>query len=150
MSTTESDCDVERVDLRPPPSPDDTSRFFWDAARRERLAVQRCGECGRLQYPPEVVCLSCQSDTLEPHEVSGKGAVYSFALVERAFHPGFVSHLPYVVALIELAEQSGLMIFANVVDCDAEALSVGDPVEVTFEHRGAATLPQFRPVGTPS
>jgi uncharacterized OB-fold protein len=149
MTATGSDRHVQRADLRPPPAPDNASRFFWDAARQEQLVVQCCAACRRMQYPPEVVCIFCQSDSLEPSQISGKGVIYSYAIVERAFHPGFVSQLPYVVALIELEEQAGLRIFANIVDCDAERLFVGEPVEVTFERRGAVTLPQFRPLGNP-
>lgn len=91
------------------------------------------------------MCLSCQSSSVEPAELSGRGTVYSFAVVERAFHPGFVQYLPYVVALVELVEQPGLRMFTNIVDCDPSELAVGDPVEVVFEHRAAAILPQFRP-----
>lgn len=144
MTATESNRDMGKFDLRPPPAPDDTSGFFWNAAREERLELQRCMACGRMQYPPEVVCIFCQSDALEPCEVSGQGVIYSFAVVERPFHPGFVSHVPYVVALIELAEQAGLWMYANVVGSDPQSISVGDAVEVMYEHREAASLPQFR------
>jgi hypothetical protein len=132
-------------DLRPAPQPDDTTKFFWDAAANGRLVLQRCASCHRLQYPPDVVCTYCQSDQLDHAELSGRGTLYSFAVVDRAFHPGFVSCLPYVVALIELAEQADLKILTNVVEADPESLSVGMPMEVRFESRGDVTLPQFRP-----
>ena len=132
-------------DPRPAPQPDETTRFFWDAAGDGRLVLQRCASCHLLQYPPDVVCTYCQSDQLDHAELSGRGTLYSFAVVDRAFHPGFVSWLPYVVALVELAEQPGLTILTNVVEADPESLSVGMPMEVRFERRGEVTLPQFRP-----
>jgi uncharacterized OB-fold protein len=132
-------------DLRPPPQPDPTTSFFWDAAKQGRLVIQRCPSCGYLQHPPDVVCTECQCEVLEQAEVSGHGRLYSYAVAERAFHPGFVSHLPYVVALVELEEQAGLRLLANIVDAGTDDLEVGMPLEVVFEKRGDISLPQFRP-----
>jgi len=133
-------------DSRPVPLRDETTSFFWDAAARCRLVVQRCRSCRLMQYPPDVVCNHCQGDDLDHREVSGRGVLYSFAIVERAFHPGFVSHVPYVVALVELDEQAGLRMLTNLVEADPESLTIDMPLEVHFESRGPVTLPQFRPV----
>jgi uncharacterized OB-fold protein len=135
-------------DLRPPPQPDATTSFFWDAASKGRLMLQRCSACGYLQHPPDVVCTECQRDELDHVEVSGRGHLYSFAVAERAFHPGFVAHLPYVVALVELVEQPGLRLLTNIVETDPDLLRIGMPLEVVFEKRGDIGLPQFRPTRT--
>jgi uncharacterized OB-fold protein len=134
-------------DPRPRPAPDDTSTPFWDGAREGRLVIQRCAACERYQYPPDVACIHCQSTELEPTEVSGRGVLWSFAVVERAFHAGFVEAVPYVVALVELDEQPGLRLLTNVVDASPDELDVGMAVRVTFEERGDVALPQFRPLG---
>ena len=134
-------------DTRPVPLPDETTGFFWDAAAQGHLVVQLCRSCGRLQYPPDVVCTECQGDDLGHKQLSGRGVLYSFAIVDRAFHSGFVPYLPYVVALVELEEQPGLRMLTNVVDTDPGTLSIGMPLEVRFERRGEVTLPQFRPAG---
>ena len=133
-------------DLRPPPQPDSTTKFFWDAAADHLLVLQRCSACGYREYPPEVVCTECQREDFEYEALSGRGTLFSFAVVERAFHPGFVAHLPYVVAMVELVEQPGLRLLTNVVDADPAMLEVGMELEVVFEEREHATLPQFRPV----
>jgi uncharacterized OB-fold protein len=134
-------------DPRPRPAADDTSAFFWDGAREGRLLIQRCASCQQFQYPPDVACVHCQSTDLVPTEVSGRGALYSYAVVDRAFHAGFVDAVPYVVALVELDEQPGLRMLTNVVDASADSLSVGQALAVTFEARGDVVLPQFRPAG---
>lgn len=134
------------VDDRPPPQPDDTTRFFWDGASRGELLVQRCAACGSLQYPPEVVCTTCQSEKLESARLTGRGTLYSFAVVHRAFHPSFAPHVPYVVAVVELEEQPGLRLLTNIVETDPDHLAVGIAVETVFEKRGDLTMPQFRPV----
>jgi uncharacterized OB-fold protein len=134
-------------DQRPRPLPDDTSAPFWEGAREGRLVVQRCAACERFQYPPDVACVHCQSTDLVPTEVSGRGVLWSFAVVDRAFHAGFVEAVPYVVALVELDEQAGLRLVTNIVDGSHDELEVGMAVRVTFEERGDVALPQFRPVG---
>lgn len=138
---------MTKADPRPLPLPDDVSRFFWDGAREGRLLVQRCQRCSKLQYPPDVVCVHCQSEDLAPTEVTGRGQLWSYTVVERLFHAGFADSLPYVVALIELEEQEGLRLLTNVVDASPGELRVGLPVEVTFEDHGEVVLPQFRPAG---
>lgn len=136
------------TDRRPRPQPDELTQFYWDAASDHRLALQRCKACGRLQFPPEVVCIHCQSAHFEHADTSGRGTIFSFTIVDRALHVGFADSLPYIVALVELVDQPGLRIVANVVDAEPGQIAVGDPVEVTFEQRGDVTLPQFRLAGS--
>ncbi|OHV33206.1 MULTISPECIES: Zn-ribbon domain-containing OB-fold protein [Pseudofrankia] len=130
---------------RPVPRPDEISRFFWEGAAAGRLVLQRCVACRKLQYPPDVCCLRCQSEKLEHTDVSGRGFLYSYAVVARPLHTGFVGAVPYVVALVELVEQAGLRLVANLVDVPESApLTCGLPVEVVFEWRLTVSLPQFR------
>jgi len=135
----------EVVDLRPPPQPDEITRFYWEAAAEGRLVLQRCEACSRFQYPPELVCTYCQHEGFEPTEVSGQATLYSFAIVERAFHAGFVNQVPYVLAMVELAEQPGLRMLTNILDADPEELAIGMELELCFDAIGEQQLPQFRP-----
>jgi len=128
----------------PVPEPDETTRFYWDGAADGRLLAQRCRSCEAFQFPPDVSCVHCQSGDLDHAELSGRGTVYTYALVERPLHAGFVDAVPYVVALVELEEQPGLRLMANIIDGPQAPLSCGTPVEVTYERRGDVTLPQFR------
>jgi uncharacterized OB-fold protein len=128
----------------PIPVPDTVSAFYWEAAGRGELAALRCSSCGLLHHPPDVACPHCGGTGLEPEALSGRGTVYASAVARQAFDTSFVDELPYVVALIELAEQPGLRVLANVIDVAPEAVAVGTPVEVAFERRGDVALPQFR------
>lgn len=139
------------TDPRPVPAPDDVSGFFWEAAAEHRLVLQRCRSCRRVQYPPEICCVHCHSDDFDLAELTGTGVLYSYAVVDRALHAGFVDKIPYVVAFVELDEQPGLRVLTNLVDVPpGTELACGMPVEVTFEERGAVTLPQFRLAGVAS
>ena len=139
------------MDQRPRPAPDATTAFYWEAASRGKLVLQRCRACGKLQFPPDVCCVHCQAEEFDHAETSGRGSIFSFAIVDRPLHAGFVDALPYVVALVELDDQPGLRILTNIIDVPAGAgLVCGMPVEVTFEERGGTVLPQFRPAAARS
>lgn len=139
------------TDQRPRPEPDSTTRFHWDAAATRRLVLQRCRSCQKLQYPPDVCCVHCQAEEFDHVEVTGRGTIYSYAIVDRPLHAGFADALPYVVGLVELADQPGLRMITNIVGVPpGTPLSCGMAVEVEFEQRGAVTLPQFRLVHTGS
>ena len=141
---TETETRLQR-DPRPLPAPDDVSGFYWDAAAEHKLVLQRCRSCTKLQYPPEVCCGHCQAMEFDLDETSGRGVIYSLTRVERPLHAGFVDAVPYVVVFVELDDQPGLRILANLLgETDGTALACGLPVEVVFEERDAITLPQFR------
>jgi uncharacterized protein len=128
------------------PIADETTAFYWDAAREGRLEVQRCAACSRWHFPPVIACPACQSEQLVPTPVSGRGVVYSFTRVEQPLGPvGEGPATPFTLALIELPEQAGLRLLTNIVQTEAETVRVGMPVEVVFESYEGGVLPQFRP-----
>jgi uncharacterized protein len=125
------------------PEPDEVTDFYWAAASRGQLMLGACLPHGHLNFPPDVSCAICGSRQLSPRAVSGRGIVYSFTVVRQPFDAAFTDDLPYVIALVELPEQAGLRMLANIVDVDPDDISVGDSVHVTFESRGDQVLPQF-------
>jgi uncharacterized OB-fold protein len=115
---------------------------FWDAARRHELVVQRCSGCGAHRFPARDICSRCLSREATWERVSGRGTVFSFAVMHQAYHPAFP--VPYAVVVVELEE--GARMLTNVVGCPLDEIAIGMPVEVTFEDLTAeVTLPKFRP-----
>jgi uncharacterized OB-fold protein len=130
----------------PLPLPDGLTRFFWEGVEKERLMILRCRDCGHFVHYPRPICNRCQSTTLSPEQVSGRGTLYSYSVVLQAFHPYFVDKIPYVLAVVELAEEPGLRLTTNMVDTPESELAVGMPVEVTFvKVTDRLVLPMFRP-----
>ena len=113
------------------PQPTPLSAPYWQAAREGRLVVQRCAACGHAQFYPRSLCTRCASERLAFSECSGRGRVRSFTVIRRAVSAAYEPELPYVVALIELAEGPTLM--SNVVGCAPEALRIGAAVRVRFD-----------------
>ena len=77
-------------------------------------------------------------------DARGTGTVYTFSVVHRNDLPPFNERVPYVAAIVELDEGPRMM--TNVVDCDADDVAAGMPVEVTFRTIDEETaIPVFRP-----
>ncbi|MBI3743920.1 MAG: Zn-ribbon domain-containing OB-fold protein [Chloroflexi bacterium] len=132
---------------KPLPAPDASTKFYWESAKRHKLAILRCKQCSTFIHPPRPMCRTCQSSDLAPFEVSGRGKVYTFTKTHYIYHPAFQPKVPYVVALVELDDDPSVRIVSNIVDCPADEVRIGMPVEVTFEDISPeVSLPQFRPV----
>ena len=104
---------------------------FWQGCRESRLLLQRCEACGRHQFYPRVLCTACGGARLGWAEASGRGRIKSYTVIRRAVSAAYEPEVPYVVALIELAEGPTLM--SNVVDAAPEAVRIGAPVRVRFD-----------------
>jgi len=136
---------LDAASAPPLPDPGPLTQFFWDGCKEHRLLILRCRQCGHYVHYPRPICDRCQSTELGPEQVSGRGTVYSYTVVMQAFHPYFVDRIPYVLAVVELAEEPGLKLTTNIVDCPEEDLKVGLPVEVAFtEVAEGLVLPLFR------
>jgi len=127
---------------RPVPVPDSASLPFWEAAKQKRLVVQHCDACGRDQYPPDPICRHCQSSRLSFAAASGRASIYSYAVYTKSFMAGFEA--PYVLALVDLEDHPDVRMMTNIVSTPLNSITVGMPVEVTFESRGEWVVPLFR------
>lgn len=129
---------------KPLPRPTPASEPFWQAAKRHELHLQRCGSCGAYLFYPREVCAECLSSELSWVQVSGQGTVYSYTIAQAPTHPAFADDVPYIVAIVELAE--GPRITTNIVDCELGAVHVGMPVVATYDDvTPEMTLVKFRP-----
>lgn len=115
---------------RPAPVPEPEAAEYWKAAHDGRLVVQRCDDCGHHQLYPRALCLAC-GGAVSWVDASGRGVVYSYTVIRQNYVRPFRDWIPYVVALVDLAEGPRLM--TNIVGCDPEAVSVGMAVQARFE-----------------
>jgi uncharacterized OB-fold protein len=132
----------------PEPQPDADSAPFWAAARDHRLVVQRCDDCSTYRFPPRPVCDQCCSTKATFQQVSGRGRVLSWVVTYQKFHPAFADLVPYVVLLVGLVEQAGLLMYGNLRP-ESSPVTAGMEVQARFEQiSDAYTLVQWEPVLT--
>ncbi|MFQ5514961.1 MAG: Zn-ribbon domain-containing OB-fold protein [Myxococcota bacterium] len=138
------------------PLPDtewERTREFWRAAARGELVLPHCAACRRIAWYPPERCPACGHPTLEWKPVSGRGSVYSWAVVRHAFLPAFREQIPYVTGLVSLDEDPSVRLVTRFVECNPETLVPELAVEAVFrplvfpgvERRIVAPL--FKPTG---
>jgi uncharacterized protein len=121
----------------PAPNVSVETKAFWDAACEKRFVLPTCTACGRAHWYPRAICPFCGSDKVAWRNASGQGAIYTFSVMRR-------SKEPYVIAYVTLPEGPTMM--TNIVDCDFDALRIGQPVSVVFwDSEGGPPVPMFRP-----
>jgi uncharacterized OB-fold protein len=117
---------------------------WWEAAAAHRLVVQRCAACALPRHPPGPACPACHAVEFDWIESAGRGTVYTFTVVHRAFVPSLAGRVPYVVAVIALDDVAGVRLVSNVVDVDPAAVRIGMPVAVVWEDVApGVALPRF-------
>ncbi len=133
---------------KPLPLADEQTRGFWDGCKQHELRLLCCEDCDTYIHQPAAMCHACNSMRLGWKPVSGEGEVYSWVVVHHAPAPGFQEETPYVIAWIELVEQTGLRILSNIVECPAAKVQAGLPVRVVFRDvTDEVSLPLFIPAG---
>jgi uncharacterized OB-fold protein len=130
--------------MKPIPVPDALTEPYWRATAAGELHLQRCVRCRVWQHPPAITCRACRGDDLRFEKTDGRGTVYSFCETNRAYVSAFASEVPYYVALVELEEQPGLRVLANLLTDPQREVTIGTCVEVSIERRGSTGIPQFR------
>lgn len=115
---------------------------FWQGGENGLLNICHCGSCQHFFHPPAPVCPQCMSSEVGPRAVSGRGTVASFTVNHQAWVPDLP--VPYVVAIVELAEQPGLRFVSNIVGVTPDEVHIDMPVRVTFEQVEDVWLPLFK------
>lgn len=129
---------------KPIPVPDEISAPFFDGARDGRLMLQYCSGCDGWSFPVRERCPHCFAGSLQWRAASGRGTLYTFAIMHQVMNPGFAGSVPYNVSQIDLDE--GVRMISNVVGVANDALKIGMPVEVFFDDVGDnVRVPKFRP-----
>ncbi|WP_431232078.1 Zn-ribbon domain-containing OB-fold protein [Mycolicibacterium psychrotolerans] len=142
----------QRPGLRLAPSPTPESEAFWTGGRDGNLLISRCHGCGHFFHPPGPACWRCRSTDVAPEKVSGRATVAAFSVDRQPWIPGFEP--PYIVAIVEIAEDPAVRLTTNVVDVEPADMCIGLEVEVFFEDWTALSggedtrvwIPLFRPI----
>ncbi len=121
---------------------------FWEGCRKRELRVPRCLACAKLVWYPQLTCNRCGSGDLLWTLVSGRGRLFTWVKVHRAFLPGFESRTPFVTALVELEEDPGVRMASMLDNPSSVPLRIGLSVEVAFDRVSPElVLPRFRVLG---
>jgi len=117
------------------------SRPFWTSGGSGKLRLWREQRSGRWLHP--FAPLPTDTSGLVEEATSGKATLYTYTVDEHQYHPEVKP--PYIIALVELYEQSDLRLPTNIINCSIADLAIGMPMKVTFDQRGDVYYPLFEP-----
>jgi uncharacterized protein len=110
---------------------------FWQAAGEGTLLLKRSKDEGLVHWYPRALCPYNFGET-EWFRAVGTGVIYSVSVTRRG------APVPYAIAYVQLDE--GVAVLTNIVDCDLDALRIGDKVKVVFKTSdGGGKIPMFAP-----
>ena len=104
-------------------------RNWREMPQRYRLEAGKCKKCGKIHFPPRVICNGCRSKEFETIKLSREGKLVTYTII----HVGpsqFVAQVPYAIGVVELKE--GVKILSQITDCDLTKLSTGMKLKVEF------------------
>lgn len=132
---------MKMTDNREIPTPhiEEETREYWEGAGNGKLMVKKCRSCDAFHHYPRSICPHCGSDDTYYTESDGKGVIYSFSVMRRV-QPN------YAIAYVSVGDV-GIKMMTNIINCDFDALEIGQPVKVTFvtSDAGDVSVPMFEP-----
>ncbi len=123
-----------------------SNEHFWKGGADGRLHFLRCRSCEHWIHPAQPICPACLSKDLAPEAVSGRARVLTYTLNHQPWVPA-PDH-PYAIAIVEIEEQPSVRLMTNIVNCPAESVAIGMPVQVVFEQHEDVFIPLFEPVAS--
>ena len=120
---------------------------YWEACNEERLSMQRCEACSRLRWHPSPRCGDCGSADYAWDTLTGLGKINTWTVVTHPVHPAAIEKVPYVVVVVDLDDQPGLLMVSNLVDCDPNNIRFEQRVQVAYiAHPSGQKIPVFREI----
>lgn len=143
MSGTAAKDAVRTGQPLPAPEIDPIAEPHWEGLKSGELRYEYCKPCGHRWLPARGHCPQCLSRDTGWIASTGQAKLVSWITYHVAFNPHFADRLPYVVAIVELAE--GPRMLTNIVDLDGEEdLRIDLPVTLQVEWEGATAVARFR------
>jgi len=99
---------------------------FFDNLKAGVLTTTKCSKCGRVSWPPRVVCPECHSDQLEWVQFPSRGKVDVFTTQWAGQPPGF--DLPLILAMLEFPGMPTIL--SHIVETSPDEIEDGCEVEL--------------------
>ena len=97
--------------------------------QRYRYEAVKCTKCGRVCFPPRLICPDCKAKTFEPFVLQREGTLLTYTIIYIPPSP-FKDEAPYAMGVVEL--NGGGRINTQIVDCDFDKIKIGMKVKMEF------------------
>jgi uncharacterized OB-fold protein len=97
-----------------------------------RLEAARCTKCGKIFFPPRLVCSKCKSRDFARFNMKRTGRVLTHTII-RTPSEEFSGQAPFAVGIIEL--DGGGRLTAQIAEVDFDEIRIGMPVKLEFRRQ---------------
>jgi uncharacterized OB-fold protein len=104
-------------------------KYWRESPQRYRLEAGKCTQCGKVFFPPRLICDACRAETFETVILPRDGKIVSYSTINVPAS-NFADEAPVAYSIIELS--NGFKLSAQVTDCKVDELKIGAPVELQF------------------
>jgi uncharacterized OB-fold protein len=103
--------------------------YFVKEKNGGHLIATRCKSCSQIYFPPLQRCLECYEKDMEEIELSGKGKLYTYTVIQMP-----VSHYkpPFALAWVELPE--GVRVFTQLKHWENTELQIGMDMKLVIDN----------------
>ncbi len=105
-----------------------SARYTREIPQRYRLEAGKCSSCGKIYYPPRLVC-TCGGREFETVTLPDTGKVATYTVI-RVAPSDFTDEVPYALAIVEV--EGGVRLMVQLVDVPLENIQTGMPVRLEF------------------
>lgn len=105
------------------------SRYWREIPQRYRYEANKCSHCGKINFPPRIVCPECQGREFETMKLAEKGKVLTYTVI-RVAPQQFADQAPFAVGIVEL--EDGVRLMGQIVDCDIDLIKIDQKVKLEF------------------
>ena len=106
-----------------------SARYWREMPQRYRLEAGKCKKCGKVFFPPRLVCSECKSQDFEKYKLKDTGKLLTYTII-RIAPSQFIDQVPYVIGIVELEEK--VKVLTQITDCDLDKFSIGMDVKIEF------------------
>jgi len=115
-----------------------TIEQFYKFLGQCKLMAGKCQKCGKIHLPPRPLCDNCFSTDFEWVNVSGKGKLLTYTVINIA-PAQFQALIPYAVGIVQL--ENGVKIPGMIQGVTQEQLKIG--MELTLDFGTCNTTQQW-------
>jgi uncharacterized OB-fold protein len=106
-----------------------SARYWREIPQRYRLEAGKCTKCGKIHYPPRLICNECKGREFETTELPRDGKLLTYTVIHVA-PPGLSDETPFAVGVVEL--ENGVRLMSQIVDTDHDKMEAGMPLRLEF------------------
>ena len=97
-----------------------------------RLEAARCEKCGKVFFPPRLICNKCHGRRFEHFNMKPAGKVVTHTVI-RTPAEEYSGEAPFCVGIIEMDD--GARLTAQIADTPFDEVTIGMPVKLEFRRQ---------------